>query len=407
MKPVLLVMASTYPRRADDPEPAFVHELSRRLTADFDVVVVCPHSPGTPVREEMDGVDVRRYRYAPERLETLVNDGGIASNLRRSPWKRLLLPGFLGSQLLSVLRLLTRRRPAAIHAHWILPQGTLAALAGSLRRSRPPLLVTCHGSDLTTLRSAVPMALKRYAARRADAFTVVSGRLGEELRALGVPGDRIAVQPMGVDLTGRFTPDPSAPRSDREILFVGRLVERKGLGLLLAAMPAVLESVPEATLTVAGFGPDEGALREAARRTGLADRVTFLGPVAQADLPLLYRRAAVFAAPFHGDEGFGLVLVEAIGCGCPAVATDVPAARSVAGSLESVTLVAPGDPRALARGLIARLLSGTGAGATLRAASEVRSRFDWASVAASYAEVLRGMIASGPGAAGRDGHDRP
>ena len=78
-RPVLLVLASTYPRWADDHEPGFVHELARRLTDRFRVLALVPHSPGSSTRETLDGVEVIRYRYAPGRLETLVNDGGIVT----------------------------------------------------------------------------------------------------------------------------------------------------------------------------------------------------------------------------------------------------------------------------------------------------------------------------------------
>ena len=97
-RPRLLVLASTYPRWQDDPEPAFVHELSKRLVPDFDVLVLTPHAPGAAVEETMEGVRVVRYRYAPARFETLVSSGGIVGNLRAARWKWLLVPLFLFAQ---------------------------------------------------------------------------------------------------------------------------------------------------------------------------------------------------------------------------------------------------------------------------------------------------------------------
>src|SRR5690606_35495391 len=97
-----LVLASTYPRWRGDPEPGFVHELARRLADEFDVSVVCPHALGAHVRESMDGVEVHRFRYAPTRFETLVNKGGITTNLRRSPWKYLLVLPFLIGMMLGM-----------------------------------------------------------------------------------------------------------------------------------------------------------------------------------------------------------------------------------------------------------------------------------------------------------------
>jgi glycosyltransferase involved in cell wall biosynthesis len=395
MKVEVMVLASTYPRWIHDYEPAFIHELAKRLTRDFDVLVVCPHAGGAETRELMDGVSIHRYRYAPERLETLVSGGGIVSNLRRSPWKWLLLPGFILKQLMTVLLLIRRKRPDVIHAHWLIPQGLVAVLARLFLRCPPPVLITCHGSDLLTMGAAPLRRIKKWVARRATALTVVRASMCEVLEQYGADERNIRTCPMGVDLTERFTPDASVPRSDREILFVGRLLPKKGLHLLLAAMPVVLESLPDCSLTVAGFGPDEARLMELTRDLGIQESVRFLGAVEQQMLPELYRRAAVFVAPFDENEGLGLVLIEAIGCGCPVVVSDVPAARETASGLDAVIKVRPGDPKALADGIIRCILETDGGDErTIQAVREVRKRFDWSAVTDGYAGLLSGLIAS-------------
>jgi glycosyltransferase involved in cell wall biosynthesis len=389
-KPRLLVLASTYPRWAGDPEPGFVHELARRLTDRFEVCVLAPHARGAARRETLDGVEVRRYRYAPAALETLVNDGGMVGNLRRSPWKVALLPGFALMQVLAAAGLLLRRRPAVVHVHWLVPQGLTMALLGWLPGA-PRWLVTSHGADLFALRGAAFTALKRLVVRRASALTVVSAPMRERLLALGAAPERIEVLSMGVDLRQRFRLDHDAARDPDEVLFVGRLVEKKGLRHLIEAMPALLRLHPAARLTVAGFGPEEPARREQVARLGLQERVAFLGPVAQADLPALYRRAAVFAAPFveaaGGDqEGLGLVLVEAAGCGCPVVAGDVVAARDVV--TEAVgELVRADDPEAFAAALARRLGRAREADAERRRSAAVAA-FDWQARARRYGELL-------------------
>lgn len=79
----LLVLTSTYPRWPNDPEPGFVHELAKRLTGYFQVQVLAPQAFGARRQEILDGVDVVRFCYAPVWLQTLVNDGGIVTNLKR------------------------------------------------------------------------------------------------------------------------------------------------------------------------------------------------------------------------------------------------------------------------------------------------------------------------------------
>jgi glycosyltransferase involved in cell wall biosynthesis len=391
-KPRLLVLSSTYPRYADDAEPAFVHELSRRLAGTFEVTALVPHARGA-LREEMrDGLRILRYRYAPTRLQTLVNDGGILTNLKKSPWKWLLVPGFVIAQAWSLRRLAREWRPDIVHAHWFLPQGLLAA--ASLRAA--PIVVTSHGADLFALPGSGFRILRRWVARRFARMTVVSQAMKDRLEAeIGADG-KVGVEPMGVDLQARFTPGPPAERSATELLFVGRLVEKKGLRHLIDALPAIAARCPDVHLTVVGFGPEEPALREQAGSLGVGARISFLGAVRQADLPALYRRAAIFVAPFvqasGGDqEGLGLVLVEAMGSGCPVIAGDVPAVRDVVDANTGVR-VPCGDARALAEAVVALLVDeGRRRAFAASARHAVLRRFDWEAVAGRYAALLQAV----------------
>lgn len=396
--PVLLVLASTYPRWAGDPEPGFVHELCRRLTDRFRVVVVGPHAAGAKPCETMDGVEVVRYRYAPAALETLVNDGGIVTNLRRARWKWLLLPGFVLGLLWAVWRTIARERPVVAHAHWLLPQGLALAALGAIDRRVPPFLVTSHGADLFALRAAPLQALKRFVARRAAALTAVSAAMRDEMVRIGIDASKVEIQPMGVDLSHRYTPDPTVPRSSDELLFVGRLVEKKGLRHLIDAMPQILEARPSAFLTVAGFGPEEAERRQQVERLRLQEKVRFLGAVSQAQLPSLYRRAAVFVAPFveaaSGDrEGLGLVTVEAAGCGCPVVVSDLPAVKQVFPDDKGAYLVASGSVQAIASTCVQALQQPqVAAEQAMRSRKQLIKHFDWTARATAYAELLRRLV---------------
>lgn len=390
---VLLVLSSTYPRWMDDPEPGFVHELSKRLTDRFRVVVVCPHAAGAKRRETMDGVEIFRYRYAPDRWELLVNNGGIVTNLRRNKWLLLLVPSFVLAQVMQALLLAWTQRIRLVHAHWLVPQGWVAALLGvCLPRVR--FVVTSHGADLFALKGAVMVGMKRFVLRHAAAITVVSEAMRRTVAGLVGTKCTIEVIPMGVDLEQRFKPDANVTRSTDEILFVGRLVEKKGLRHLLDAMPAILSVRPQARLTIAGFGPEEPALRRQATALGLDSRIDFIGAVSQSELPSLYRRAAVFVAPFvqaeSGDqEGLGLVVVEAIGCGCPVVVGDVPAAADL--PVRPVQV----DADSLAKAVCAILLAAPqeNRDELERAREQCVRRFGWDSTADRYGRLLESSMA--------------
>lgn len=391
----LLVLASTYPRHARDAEPAFVHELCRRLASRFDVTALVPDAPGADADGVRDGVEVVRYRYAPRPWQTLVAGGGIVANLRRSPWKSLLLPGFVLAQWLAARRLLRARRFDVVHAHWLVPQGLVARLLGA------PFVVTSHGGDLFGLRGRAFAALKRAVAARAAGMTVVSTAMRDEAARLRLAPARLAVLPMGVDLHGRFVADPTVPRAADRLLFVGRLVPKKGLPRLLEALPAIRTRRPGVTLDIVGYGPEEPALRALAQRLGLGEAVRFLGARPQAELPDLYRRAGLFVAPFvreaSGDqEGLPVVLLEAVACGCPVLAGDVPGVGDLLGPAAAEACVPAGDAQRLAAGVLRLLDDPALAAASVARIRAHADRFDWDRIAAAYGDFIESCV-SGSG----------
>ncbi|HEY6098651.1 MAG TPA: glycosyltransferase family 4 protein [Anaeromyxobacter sp.] len=255
----------------------------------------------------------------------------------------------------------------------------------ALRFARVPVVATFH--CVADREPPLERVLRRAASTglsRIDFGIAVSRPAKRFARA--VYRGRTAVIPNGVDLS-RFAPGPS-PRAPAaagalRVLFVGRFGEpRKGLDVLLAAAAVLRRRGLAIELRVAGAGP-EGRFRARAAHAG----ARFLGGISDAALAAEYRAAQVFCAPSLGNEGFGLVLLEAMACGCPAVASDIPGYAEAARG--AALLVPPGDPLALAdaveragadRVLRARLLS---AG---RARAEALS---WTRVAARVLRVYR------------------
>jgi glycosyltransferase involved in cell wall biosynthesis len=415
----VLILTSTFPRWAGDREPRFVYDLSRRLAERFEVHVVAPHAPGAEQREVLDGLTVHRFRYFPKRLEHLAYEGGMLEKIKRRPCVLLQVPFFLAAQVLLIRRLTEDRSFQAIHAHWILPQGLCAVLAQMGRRPRIPILCTSHGGDLFGLRGHLFDALRRWILRRSAALTVVSRAMAEKFRASGIRTP-CHVIPMGTDLTGLFTPDPRTPRRQATILFVGRLVEKKGVRYLIEAFGHVRRRIPHAELWIVGSGPEEPLLKRLAAsmapvrtlESSTAEphpvntparpgAVTFWGPVPHGDLPRFYRTASVTVVPSvvarSGDqEGLGLVLVEAMGCGCPVIASDLPAVRDVIRHGETGLLVPPGQSPLLAEGIctvlaapdLLKQLSGYGK-------QWARSHFDWEDVGEKYKRLLNRLAGSG------------
>jgi glycosyltransferase involved in cell wall biosynthesis len=393
MRKTILVLTSTFPRWANDVEPPFVFELCRRLSDAFRIHVLAPHDPGAAREETLDGMRISRFRYCASRWERLCYSGGILANLRRSRWRYLLVPCFLAAQTAATAHLLRKHRFDCIHAHWLIPQGLSALAARRLAGQAPPLICTSHGGDLFGLNRFGLDRLKQSVAGQSAAVTVVSRAMQRTLVQLGADPDRVQTIPMGVDLLHRFVPPPS-PSQRAGLLFVGRLVEKKGPRYLIEAMPAILERQPRTFLRIAGDGQQRPQLEKRASELGVASRVEFLGAVDNAALPELYQRAEVviFPSVVAGDgdrEGFGLVLVEALGCECATVVTDLPAMRDIVADGRSALIVRQKDAPGIATRVI-RLLGDPGLRRSIGKAGRrfVLEHFDWEPIARRYARLM-------------------
>lgn len=394
----VLVLTSTFPRWAGDKEPPFVFELCRRLSDGYEIHVLTPHAPGAARVERIDGVKVRRFRYCFTAWETLAYEGGILARLKQNRWRYALVPCFFIGQVIALVRLLRRERFDLIHAHWLIPQGLAAVLAGRLAKS-PPLLCTSHGGDLFALKSRLAKRIKRWVMGRSAALTVVSQAMRDAVIAEGVAAHKLHVIPMGVDLTTRFIPSRQ-PREAKSLLFVGRLVEKKGVRYLIEALPQVLLHHPGTHLCIAGSGPEEVHLKQFVSRLGLHARVKFLGNVDNAHLPALYQRCEILVFPSivagSGDqEGFGLVPVEAMGCECVVIATDLPAMRDFIIDGETGAVVRQRDSQMLAE-KITHLLDHPEIARSIgvRGRQFVLQRYDWSSIARHYAILIEQTMSS-------------
>jgi phosphatidyl-myo-inositol dimannoside synthase len=394
-KPAILVLTSTFPRWEGDNEPPFVFELCRRLTPYYEVHVSAPHAPGSRTCETLDGVHVHRFRYLPDAAERIAYEGGILPKLRKRPYLIAGLPVFLLCQLRAAVRLTREFGVKAIHAHWVLPQGAFALVAQRLSGRAAGVACTLHGADLYGLRGRVFDRLRRAVVNRADRVTVVSRAMQRDLAA-GDPA-KVSVVPMGVDLRGCFTPG-AARRPGSRLLFVGRLVEKKGLRYLLEAMPSIRKHCPQASLQVVGSGPAQPEYERIVREAGLAGSVQFLGAVRNADLPDLYRSADVLVFPSvvgpGGDrEGFGLVLVESMGCGCAVASSDLPAVRDIIRNGDTGVLFPPADPGRLCAAVTGLLVDSQRRERLTRSGRAfVLEHFDWERTARRYKGLLDELV---------------
>lgn len=310
----LLVTASTFPRWEGDTEPRFVLDLCKYMTAWFDVTVLVPYALGAKNTEVLEGVKVIRYHYFPiHNWETLCYPGAIVPRIREKKIRGFLVPFLFAALYCQLFRRLSDYD--VVHAHWIIPQGIVQSLF------KKPYIVTGHGGDVNTLNRGIVKKLKIRCLRKARHVTVVSDYLAGKIHQLA-PGASTDVISMGVDAARfgkRYFVENYFGQGDRKVvLFVGRLVEEKGIRYLITAMRGM-----NALLVIAGDGPIREELENQA--ADMKTEVLFLGSKPHDELRTIYASADIFAAPFitarnGGQEGLGIVLLEAMASGLPVVA---------------------------------------------------------------------------------------
>ena len=258
-----------------------------------------------------------------------------------------------------------------------------------------PIVATWHSSlesSRRELNAAAPMV--RSAMEKIRARIAVSEYARRSLVEY-TGGDAVLI-PNGVDcsLYVGDEPLPGRRRGQSTVMFLGRIDEpRKGLHVLLEALPRVAERVPEVTLLVAGPGEVEPVRRGLDPR--IADRVEFLGMVSERDKARALHSADVYVAPNTGGESFGIILLEAMAAGAPVLASDIEAFQRVLNEGRAGVTFRNEDPADLADQLVA-LLGDPVRQRQLRAVGRSRAaQFDWASVARRIIAVYDSVTPGG------------
>lgn len=333
------VLTTSYPRGPRDVAGRFVADAAEHVRArGVEVEVVSP----------------QRFRHFG-----IAYGAGIAGNLRREPWRALLVPAMLADFARAARR--AARDADLVHAHW-LGAGIAALSTGK------PFVVQLWGTDVELARRAPWIA--RPVLRRARAVVCASSALADAAGSLGA--EHVRVVPSGVDLPPTAGEEAEPP----EVLFAGRLSPEKGILELVEAARGV-------QLVVAGDGP----LRE--RIPGA------LGFVPHPEIDRLYARAAVVACPSR-REGFGVACLEAMAHGKPVVASAVGGLLDLVVDGETGLLVPPRDVPAL-RAALLRLLGDRDLRLRLGAAGRERARreFSWERVTDLTLEVYEEARAAG------------
>lgn len=378
----LLHVPTAWPRSPDDVITPWLVALCERQAArdhDVDVLVSAWRGLGNTTRS---GVNVHRFRYAPARWERLTHEETTPDRLQRQPGYALLVPGYLLAGAASAWRLGRSRRYDAVHVHWAIPHGVAGFAAA--RAAGAALVTTFYGAEIRWAENRFPpgRGFLRWYCRRSHLVAISESTRASLAAYTSRPIDVI---PYGVPLPeDASSPDPTNGATDSGrppvLLFVGRLVARKGVDRLLEALASLRDRAWR--LEVVGFGPERERLEAVVVRLDLTGRVVFRGRVSAPDLARAYQRASCFVLPATVDEredteGLGVVLLEAMAYGVPVVATR-------RGGIPDIVLdggtgfLVEDDPTDIAAG-IARILDDPARARMMgqRGRERVREAFGW------------------------------
>jgi glycosyltransferase involved in cell wall biosynthesis len=354
-RPALLVWSSLFPNPAQPQAGVFIRERMLRVGEHLPITVISPQPwfplqslirkfrphfrPPMPRREQQSGIEVHRPRYL-----------SIPGVLKSLDGYSMALGAFATAR-----RLQRAGRVDLIDAHFAYPDGLAASRVA--RWLAVPCTITLRGTEVRHSQDRALRPLMLKALNAAARIFTVSDSLRRLAIQLGVPDERIRTVGNGVD-SARFRPvaRSSARRTvqiaeDAPVLItVGGLVERKGFHRVIACLPALLQEFPTLHYLVVGSAGPEGdysaALVAQVQRLGLMERVRFLGALPAEGVCTALSAADVFVLSTR-NEGWANVLLEAMACGLPVVATDVGGNAEVICRAELGTIVPFDDHESL------------------------------------------------------------
>lgn len=393
----ILHVVTAFPRYPQDVISPWLVELLKRLQARGHEVEVFTSAYKGGGGNKFAGIPVHRFRYFPARGEDLTHEEGAADRMGRS-WRHKVLPAFyLAAGLPAIWRLCRQRSYDIIHVHWPLPHMVFgwAAKRGSGKRTR--IVTTWYGIELRWVKSSLRFlkGFVRRALRTSDEVVAISSATAREIESIEpVP---VRVIPYGV---GFPEISASAARSSDgpfTILFVGGLLERKGVTFLVDAVRRLPPRL-RWKLVLVGEGPDLPDLEAQARAGGIADRVEFRGQVSSGELHAAYAAASVFVLPAvvdqRGDtEGLGVVLLEAMNYHLPVIGSALGGIPDIVLHEQTGLLVPQKDPQALADALL-RLADDSGLATQLAEAGHryALEHFSWPVITDRWEECYAAAI---------------
>lgn len=388
----VLYIVSSFPRNEKDTYVRWLLETTKRLSErGVEITVLAPSYKG--LKSHCFGkVKVERFRYFFRKFEDLTHEEGMPTKIKNH-WYKLIFLAYFVAGLIQTLRICSKNKFDIIHVHWPFPHVIWAFLGA--RKNKSKVILTFYAAELLLVKRKFKFLrlLMKWIVNRADKVVTFSTYIKDLIREY----DKIEVEIIPYGATIQERKFKVKKNKEKRILFVGRLIERKGVKYLVEAMPKILEKV-DSRLIIIGDGGEKKNLERYVRQLNLNKKIKFLGKVSDRRLEEEYKKCDVFVLPAivdsKGDtEGLGVVLIEALMYKKPIVASDVGGIKDVVINNKTGLLIQERNIKELA-GAIINIVKNSELAKRLgnEGYRYVKKKFDWDRIINKFCETYKGVL---------------
>jgi len=321
----VLYIVSAFPRYEGDVITPWMIETIKKLKSErVEVTVFSPSYKGLK-SHQVYGFPVHRFRYFFAKWENLTHDETAPDRVAKGILPKVLVFFYLLFGSFSIIKLCLKEKFDVIHVHWVVPHFWFGFLAKLV--SKATIVSTFYGVELRWVKFKIPIfkPFLKWSIKSSDKVIAISHHTYNEV--VNLFKREVEIIPYGVSISEKNLAPEKSSSKPKNILFVGRLVERKGVQYLIEAFGRIVKDT-QAQLVIVGQGPEKENLHRLAKEKNLDDKIIFAGFVDDESLKNYYQDCSVFVLPAITDEkgdteGLGVVLIEALSYKKPVIASNV------------------------------------------------------------------------------------
>ena len=336
----ICVFAHTFPKFKNDGTAAFMEGFCEGLQKiGHQVTVLLPYDPA--IKKSARAFQIITFKYIyPDKLSLFGYSRTLENGQKLKPWILLLAPFYLFFGFWALLRLVKKEKIELINAHWIVPGGFIGSLVSYL--TGVPLLISAPGADIYLCKKFTFFKLLAvFSSWRSSQVIVAGSPLWiEDLAAIGINKDKLSSINYGVNVK-QYYPIRSVLKKElglknsaKVILSVGRLIPRKGMDVLIKAIPEVVKKNPQAFFVIVGDGEQREELEFLAKKLKVFDHLLMVGYKKRDELLRFYNMCDLYVTCSNRDkegtlDDAQIALIEAMACKKPVIASDLPGNKLV------------------------------------------------------------------------------